>query len=364
MLQKKRGRQAWFVVEWLCLVLIAGMRYRVGGDTLAYHDYFEEMPKLGELFSFDYSSSHYNDVLWVLLTAVCKSLVNDFAFFQIVHALIVNTSFLCFFRKRTRMYFTATLFYGLLFYFTFNTELLRAAISVSVFLWSYKYLIKKEWLKYFLCFILAFGFHSESIIMVFLPLVHLLKRIRVNRNFFILLISLSLFFTVFIDFSAPFSRLSFVSDKMSTSLEFYLDPDRTGKISWLGYAKFFLFQMPWLYFIYAVRNQYLKSFLSIYYFVIFQSLHYSNILQRELDFLLPILVVAIAESFRFVKMTPKKWKPVQITLLTSSVSIILFQQVLYFITDNRWLLFVPYNSIFNPVDNPIRDELFYLLQHN
>ena len=67
------------------LILIAGLRYRVGGDSLHYIDTYTSMPtwKNWEFFSFD---EGYGP-LWYLFCAISKTLGADFVYLQLLHAI-------------------------------------------------------------------------------------------------------------------------------------------------------------------------------------------------------------------------------------------------------------------------------------
>ena len=110
------NRKLWLVLEYIILVAIAAFRYRVGGDTLIYMDLFEDYPTIGELTTFDYESAVYNP-MWYVYNSVFKTFGDSFALFQLVHAIIVNTVFLKFFKRYTDFYFSAILIYYIGYYF-------------------------------------------------------------------------------------------------------------------------------------------------------------------------------------------------------------------------------------------------------
>ncbi|HBA13512.1 MAG TPA: hypothetical protein DCW98_05990, partial [Bacteroidales bacterium] len=106
---KKGGEELWYWTSVILLVLVAGLRYRVGGDTLVYMAEYSMYPKLDELAFFDFETARYNP-LWYIIASVARSINDSFTCFQILHALIVNFSFFHFFRKYCpRYYFSAIL---------------------------------------------------------------------------------------------------------------------------------------------------------------------------------------------------------------------------------------------------------------
>ena len=78
---KTGGENTWFYFNLVVLILLAGLRYRVGGDTLMYMSVFDECPTLDELKYFDFDTAQYNP-LWYIFNAISKSVYNDFFLFQ------------------------------------------------------------------------------------------------------------------------------------------------------------------------------------------------------------------------------------------------------------------------------------------
>ena len=169
------NRKLWLVLEYIILVAIAAFRYRVGGDTLIYMDLFEDYPTIGELTTFDYESAVYNP-MWYVYNSVFKTFGDSFALFQLVHAIIVNTVFLKFFKRYTDFYFSAILIYYIGYYFYFNMEVLREVLCVSIMLWAFPYLQEKKFIRYYLFCFLALSIHMSAALMFLLPLMLLFKK--------------------------------------------------------------------------------------------------------------------------------------------------------------------------------------------
>jgi hypothetical protein len=178
---------------WLIFVLLAGLRYRVGGDTISYMIYYEKVPDLKHL-NFNYLISNEYQPLWIILCSLCKSITKGFTFFQIIHAIILNSVIFYFIRKNTSYFFTGILFYFIFYYLYFNTEILREALAVSVFLLSLKYFFSEKWLMYYILCFVAFMLHLSAVILFFLPL---FKTIWTNRSYIILSVILLTLFILF-----------------------------------------------------------------------------------------------------------------------------------------------------------------------
>jgi hypothetical protein len=173
------------------LIALAGLRYKVGGDSFAYLLDFEKIPFLD--FNYNFSKTTY-EPLWSLLLSFCKSVVNNFVFFQIVHAIFINSVVFWFIKKYTPYRFTAILFYYISLYLYFNTEILRESLAICCFLLAYPYFTKEKWIKYYLLAIVAIGFHYSALILLIAPIA---KRFRFDARTFLWLFGVSVLFVAF-----------------------------------------------------------------------------------------------------------------------------------------------------------------------
>ena len=78
---QKNGIALWFFV-FISLVLIIGLRYKVGGDTYNYMNYFAWSPELTYWEPFDASGFEPG---FSLLTSAIKTISNDNIFFTNIH---------------------------------------------------------------------------------------------------------------------------------------------------------------------------------------------------------------------------------------------------------------------------------------
>ena len=90
-LARKGGEGIWRFASFVFLVAVAGLRYRVGGDTLVYMAEFDMYPKFDELRYFDFDTARFNP-LWYIFTAVSRSINDSFTFFQIIHETFTQTT--------------------------------------------------------------------------------------------------------------------------------------------------------------------------------------------------------------------------------------------------------------------------------
>ena len=126
---KSGGEKGWYYFNLVVLILFAGLRYRVGSDTLMYMSMFYEWPKLDELKYFDFTTATYNP-LWYIFAAIARSIYDDFITLQIMHAIIVNWTFFWFFRKYCQKYY----FSAILLSSSSAISLTGASTTISAFI--------------------------------------------------------------------------------------------------------------------------------------------------------------------------------------------------------------------------------------
>ena len=167
---KTGGEKGWYYFNLIALILLAGLRYRVGGDTLMYMSVFNEYPTLDELKYFDFDDAEYNP-LWYIFNAISKSIYDDFFFFQLMHACVVNPIFFFFFKKYCpNYYFSAILLYYAGYFCYFNMEVLRESLCICVLLLITRFLLQKRWIPYYTMCILALFMHYSALVMFLFPL--------------------------------------------------------------------------------------------------------------------------------------------------------------------------------------------------
>ncbi|MDO5341217.1 MAG: EpsG family protein [Bacteroidia bacterium] len=182
---KKGGKERlWYYICLSALTLIAGLRYRVGGDTLGYMVHFETYPDIAGIFRFNFEAAYYMP-LWYVYNSIFKSLGDSFYVFQIVQAFLVNAAFFRFFKRYSKHFFAVLLVYFVGYYLFYNTEILRSALCVALFLEAYPFLEKKKYHWYFLLSLVAVGFHISAVFIFIVPLFRLIKK----ENFIFCIVS-------------------------------------------------------------------------------------------------------------------------------------------------------------------------------
>lgn len=208
----------------LILILVAGLRYRVGLDTIRYMNSFQNMPTISEIWSYNFSETH-QDPMWILLGLIPRSLSSDFTLFQILHAIIVNTTVFAFIRKNTKYIFTAVLFYYLFCYTNFNFEIMKESLAVSFFLIGSKYIDRKKWISYFLLCFFAFLSHPSAIITFIFPF---FSRLKLNKKAVIFLIAIFAFFSIVQLYLSDLIPYFLLTDRMEYKLSRYINSEYLG----------------------------------------------------------------------------------------------------------------------------------------
>ncbi len=171
------------------LFLVAGLRYETGVDWLQYTIDFKEIPTLKTLHFKDFFSE-LNPIFFslsVLIKSIGGGIQTLFVVMQFLTSFFLWKSI----KKDTEYRLLALLIYFSLLYFHLDMNLMKQAVSTSIFFYSLRYIIDKNLVKYTLFIILATGFHWSAIL--FFPLYFV-----IHRNYStILLSSLVAFFILF-----------------------------------------------------------------------------------------------------------------------------------------------------------------------
>lgn len=346
--------------EYILIVLVMGLRYKVGGDSLNYFYAFQSWPTLSEIANYQFDTSKYN-FGWILFSAICKAVYNDFVTLQLAEAIIVNAGFFYFFRKNTDRYFTAILLYGIMFLFTFNTELMRAAMAVSVFLFGFETFKRRQWGKYYLLCVIAFSFHSEAVVMFLLPICYPLSKMKMNITNLSILMTVSIATVSAFNLIPQLASLISASNQMSMMFAIYSQETVTSNMN--GYIAQVFFIMPWFYLLWLSRKDkdvYWRGFIILYIFLTFQQLRYMVFMNRACDMLYPFLIIAIVDSIRRIRQTRNTIIRIGFYL---SVFIIISLRVYNYMGNAHWKLFIPYSSVLSPQENVERENLLYEFQN-
>lgn len=361
-----------FRFEWVVLFLFSGLRYRVGGDTMSYMDGYAFLPTIGELTWQDALINIWGyQPLYLYLVSACRSISEEFILFQLVHSFIVNTTVFWLIKKYAKRPFLVVTLYFVLSFTNWNMEIMKQSLTNCCFLLSIPYLINKQWKKYFVYALVGFGFHAAGFVLFIIPLVfHSIGEKNTIR--YILYVGVGLFLI---------SHLSFIQNilnelglySISSDIEFY--GDKVSNVFGFIYGLVTAFFIPFLFLIYYKGDSKAEqSFTALYVILVGLSVSLA-FLYRITDMIEIPFFIAITNYIKEYKnrrlldvaygnyaKNKKSYK------LAIAVLVVLIASEFSFYNQDytakigtpayRYDLYLPYTSIFNPQEMPVREALY------
>lgn len=219
----------------LLLIILSGLRYRVGLDTISYlYSYYHETPKLQEISIDDLTFG--KDPLFMMLNSFVKTLGGKFYIVQLIHAAIVNSLVFLYFRRYSKCLFSCALLYFVMIYFVLNMEEMRASICVALSLFANDYIIKKKWLKGVALYGVCCLCHASSVLLLlFVPIISF---IRFNYKGLFVLFALAILGFVAMKFIMEnYSVIIDIDEAVDNRIGYYLTDEAStvGGVNVFGY---------------------------------------------------------------------------------------------------------------------------------
>ena len=351
-------------------VLIAGFRYRVGGDSLAYYDLYDNFPSIDKLSSLALFERGYGP-FWYLLCAIAKLISPDFFVLQFLEAVVINSSVIHIFYKYSKNICSCLLIYTIFYFIYFNMEIMREALAVSIFLWNIDNLIKKRYLKYYFGCFIAIGFHLSAVITLLIPLL-LLFFYKIKSFEFIIFFVFCLFilllyliknrFDIF-GFLPPFLKIKIHSagtkgffnlkgtiNNMLPFFSFYLPFFIFNRVNKENKQKTVMFSCFLLFLFLGGINYSFSRFSN--YFIVFAITYFVNNT-------VALSKASVKHNFSIVSFL--------LCLILFSFNILTLHLIFYYSRDTSdrsmntrmYQLWVPYESIFSETRHVDREKIFY-----
>ena len=229
-LKKTKDKQLWYYIMLLVFILIAGLRYRIGVDSIRYESAFRFYPSLDELTVVDLTNGSHQP-LYLLLSSTVRSISEEFWVMQIFHSILVNVIVFRFFRLNTKHIFLSILLYFVFYYSSFLFEVMRESCAVCMLLLGWEFVKKDKWLIFTLFICLATLFHISALPLFILPILRFTKiwnYLYVNKYTIIFLIIVfivgNIIQKVFFDYIIQLNLIESVTDKANR----YADSDLAG----------------------------------------------------------------------------------------------------------------------------------------
>lgn len=156
------------------IVLLMGLRFRVGMDTINYMSAYTRSTTWDQIWKYDLFEQRFEPG-YTLICAFCKSFTNQFWPVQLICATLGNGLIFIFLYQRCKNPFVGVLIFFILQWLYFTTEIMRESIAIGIFLLNFSNIEKKNWLRYYLFSLLSIVFHYSAVIVLLMPLVRFLK---------------------------------------------------------------------------------------------------------------------------------------------------------------------------------------------
>ncbi|UBM57641.1 EpsG family protein [Marinilongibacter aquaticus] len=358
------GRGVAYILLCFALILLAGLRYRVGGDTSNYMHTHEIFPKLTSILTYDYASQRSIEIGWVIFSSACKMLSDDFVVLQLIHALFVNVIIFKFIYRYTRHIFLAATLYFILLFPYLNFEILRQAVSITIFLgFGLKYLIEGKWFRYLLMSLLSLAFHYSALILFCFPFVMVLLK---QRLIIIAMISSTVFASGIFLNNLLSNIVLFNPFEMAVlkKMQFYGEYN----LSNLGLLLSFIQYIVVPIIIYAFLKRFnrltdVNSLVIIYVFIAAVSSSFP-ILFRMIYFIFPLYIISLADSIFLLLIRIKSTFWFKMAFLNAILAVILLMHTYEWFKKieggygARWYVrWYPYHSVFTREISPEREAL-------
>ena len=187
-------RYVYYLFTCIILILVAGLRYRVGLDTNAYMRSFNQSyyPTLED---FSWFHNYGADIGWVFINSIAKSVGCGFYTVQIIQAIIVNVAVFWFIRRHSPKPFLGILLFFMFQWWNYCFEAMRESIAIAFYLFGLDALISENnYKKYYLRVWPAALVHTFGFVVFLFPLI---KYLKVNKYLpFVFAGFLVLFFSI------------------------------------------------------------------------------------------------------------------------------------------------------------------------
>ena len=234
---KTKYRKHWYYTILVIFILLAGLRFRLGEDTIHYlYFFYHATPNLFDI-NLDTLLLSGQPPLWIILNSIVKTLGGRFFVIQIIQATILSVLILKYFDKHSPYPFACTALFFFWRYQWYSMVVMKAAIALSIILFANDYFLEKKYKKGILLVLLATGFHQSSVLLVIVPF---LTFLRFNRLGIVLLV-FSLFVSAFLQsrLGDVFAMMEF-SEGVSNKLDSYMD---SGSMSQQHNLNYFLIKL-------------------------------------------------------------------------------------------------------------------------
>lgn len=176
LLTNEKNKKYWIAIIMILLSLLSGLRhYSIGNDTYNYYRNFFSIAYYG----FDFLKTSRFEIGYSFIVYIVTLLTNNFNVFLLLTSLLVNIAIGTFIYKYSKNpMFSIILFIFLRLFFS-EMNILREFLSLTIFLFSIKYIENRNLFKYTILLFIGYLIHN-SIIFAF-P-IYFLYDVKLNSN--------------------------------------------------------------------------------------------------------------------------------------------------------------------------------------
>ncbi len=282
-----KDKESYYILFSSILWFLAAFRYETGGDWTSYTDSFKETEGIFKVLNqiAPNFSENYMEIGYKLVASFYKQLGANiqYVFFTIatINSLLLYSVLI----KYSEYPILSLVIYYCTLYFSLDFVAVRQALAVMIFFVSIKYILKKSFVKYFLCILLGALFHRS--ILLLLPLYFILSKQTSRKTslcFFLFSIVIYSFNLNWIK-ETLLSVSKFVGGAEGKIIEMYVTSPTYGVSRVLSIGTIInviLFTIYFFNYNQMAKNRYFKIFFNLFlanifvYFICFEVIEFAN----------------------------------------------------------------------------------------
>ncbi|MBE6264393.1 MAG: EpsG family protein [Prevotella sp.] len=161
--ENRKTRQNIAIATILVFFVFFGFRGFILSDWTSYYSYFYDCD-ISYITNYKIGSAKYWEPAYTALNILCRAIFPDWQFLVFTCSLINTTLLLLFFRKRINNIPLALMLFVSFEGLGIMTNLMRNSIAILLFMNSLRFIKERKPIPYYAICLIAFGFHSSSIL--------------------------------------------------------------------------------------------------------------------------------------------------------------------------------------------------------
>jgi hypothetical protein len=165
LLNSRTRKINYYWILFFFFVFTAGLRFETGTDYFSYQEIFNQTNSIDVFLLSGQLSDIPVEPLYSLLNSVFKTFKLNLNFMFLFISFVTNLLLFSSFKKYLGRYkILALVTYYCFVYFTLDMSGVRQSIAINIFLFSFRYIKSKSFLKYFLLVFIAALFHVSALL--------------------------------------------------------------------------------------------------------------------------------------------------------------------------------------------------------